>query len=172
MDDSYPAPHAMLSVLYSHIGEYDKGIAEGERFLAAHPSSWSAYNVYAQALTFGCQAEQAIPMFQKAIRLNPNPTANTLVIFGHALRMAGRFEEAISVYKKAIQRVPDFIRAHIGLGATYSLMGREEEARAEAEEILRINPKFSLDLFRKASPYKDPLEIDKVVNAMRKAGLK
>ena len=172
MDDSYPEPHGMLSVLYSHIGEYDKGVAEGERYVAAYPSSWNAYNAYALALTFACQPEQAIPMFQKAIRLNPNPTANTLVIFGHALRMAGRFEEAISVYKKAIQRAPDFIRAHIGLGATYNLMGREQEARAEAQETLRISPRFSLELFKKASPYKDPSEIDKVVNAMRKAGLK
>jgi adenylate cyclase len=153
MDDSYPEPHAMLSALYSHIGEYDKGVAEGERYVAAYPSRWGAYNLYAMALTFACQPEQAIPMFQKAIRLNPNPTANTLVIYGHALRMAGRFEEAISAYKKAIQRAPDFIRAHIGLGTTYSLMGREKEARAEAEEVLRINPKFSLDLFKTASPY-------------------
>ena len=172
MDDSYSEPHALLSVLYSHRGEYDNGVAEGERFVAAYPSRWGAYNVYAQALTFACQSEEAIPIFQKAIRLNPNPTVNTLVIYGHALRMAGRFEEAVSVYKKAIQRTPDFIRAHIGLGATYSLMGREKEARAEAEEVLRINPKFSLDLFKTASPYKDPAEIDKVINAMRKAGLK
>ena len=52
-------------------------------------------------------------------------------------------------------------------------MGREKEARAEAEEILRINPKFSLDYFaKKSAPYKNQSEIDKVVNAMRKAGLK
>jgi len=52
-------------------------------------------------------------------------------------------------------------------------MGREKEARAEVEEILRINPKFSLDYFAKtATPYKDQSEVDKVVNALRKAGLK
>ena len=52
-------------------------------------------------------------------------------------------------------------------------MGREKEARAEAEEVLRINPKFSLDYFVKtAAPYKDQSEIDKIINAMRKAGLK
>jgi adenylate cyclase len=52
-------------------------------------------------------------------------------------------------------------------------MGREKEARAEAEEILRINPKFSLDYWRKtASPYKHPSEIDKIADALRKAGLK
>jgi hypothetical protein len=52
-------------------------------------------------------------------------------------------------------------------------MGRDNEARAEAEEVLRINPKFSLDYFANtSSPLKDQAEIDKVVNAMRKAGLK
>ena len=52
------------------------------------------------------------------------------------------------------------------------MMGREKEARAEAAEVLRINPKFSLDLYAKRLPYKDQSEIDKFANAMRKAGLK
>ena len=69
--------------------------------------------------------------------------------FGHALRDTGRFEEAVSAYKKAIQLAPDNITAHIGLAFTYSLMGREKEARAEAAEVLRINPKFSVDYYAK-----------------------
>ncbi len=52
------------------------------------------------------------------------------------------------------------------------MMGREKEARAEAAEVLRINPKFSLDYFAKTLPYKDQSVTDKVVNALRKAGLK
>ena len=69
--------------------------------------------------------------------------------------------------------MPDYMGAHIGLTTTYSLMGREKEARAEAEEVLRINPKFSLDYYAKTGlVFKDQSEIDKVVNALRKAGLK
>jgi adenylate cyclase len=86
--------------------------------------------------------------------------------------MAGRLEEAVSACKKGIQGAPDFIVAHINLAATYSLMGREKEARAEAEEVLRINPKYSVDSMAKRVPYKDQSEIDKLVNALRKAGLK
>jgi adenylate cyclase len=54
------------------------------------------------------------------------------------------------------------------------MMGREKEARAEAAEVLRINPKFSLDLWTKRGRqiYKDESEVDKLVDAMRKAGLK
>jgi adenylate cyclase len=111
-------------------------------------------------------------MYQKAIRLNPNAIPETFVRFGLALRMTGRLEEAVSANKKALQRAPDYIAAHIGLLTTYSLMGRDKEARAEAEEVLRINPKFSLDYYAKTVPLKDRSQIDKVVNAMRKAGLK
>ena len=173
MDDSIPFAHMVLSGLYDLKREYDKAIAEGERAVALDPSGSSAYTAYAVALLIACRPKEAIPMFQKAIRLNPNASATTFVYLGHALRNAGRFEEAVSAYKKGIQRAPDYIMAHIGLGTTYSLMGRENEARAEAEEVLRINPKFSLDYFAKISAtYKDQSEIDKVVNAMRKAGLK
>jgi hypothetical protein len=31
------------------------------------------------------------------------------------------------------------------LAGIYIMMGREEEARAEAAEVLKINPKFSLE---------------------------
>ena len=58
------------------------------------------------------------------------------------------------------------------LAATYSMMGREKEARAEASEVLRINPKASADLFAKTSLIRDQSEKDKVFNALRKAGLK
>ena len=131
-----------------------------------------SYFTYASTLLFACRPEEAIPMFQKAIRLNPNAATITFVYLGMALADAGRFEEAVSAYKKGIQRAPDYIVAHIGLVTTYSLMGREKEARAEAEEVLRINPKFSLDYFAKTVPLKDQSQIDKGVNAMRKAGLK
>ena len=51
----------------------------------------------------------------------------------------------------------------------YSLSGREEDARTEAAEVLRINPKFSLEKFEKAATGKDK---ETFIGALRKAGLK
>ena len=92
--------------------------------------------------------------------------------FGEALRDTGRFEEAVSAYKKAIQLAPDNITAHIHLTTTYIWMGREKEARGEAVEVLRINPKFSVDSHAKMLSFKDQSVNDRVVAALRKAGLK
>ncbi len=70
------------------------------------------------------------------------------------------------------QLEPNSIFSHVQLAAIYSLMGRDKEARAEAAEVLRTNPKFSLDYLVKRLPYKDQSQIDKLANAWRKAGLK
>lgn len=61
--------------------------------------------------------------------------------------MTGWFEETVSAYKKAIQRAPNYIWCHLMLAANYSKMGREKEARAEAAEVLRINPKVLAGFF-------------------------
>ncbi len=52
------------------------------------------------------------------------------------------------------------------------MMGPEIEAWAEAAEVLRINRKFSLDYFGKTLELKDQSVSDRIVDALRKAGLK
>jgi len=173
MDDSMSIAHSVLSLLYSKKREYDKSIAEGERAVALAPGAWIAYVSYGMSLIYGGRPEEAIPVLQKAIRLNPvgGDTSNFYHL-GNTYRVTGRFEEAVSEYKKALQRAPDNIFAHLGLAATYSQIGREKEARVEAGEVLRLNPKFSLDSWAKRSQYKDQSETDKLINALHKAGLR
>jgi len=172
MDDSLADVHGTLGFLYRLIGEYDKAVAEAERGVALAPGGAFAHELYGMALNAAGRSEEAIPIFQKAIRLDPSGSGTMYMGFGIALRDAGRLEEAVSAYKKAIQRSPDNILAHVSLASTYSLMGREKQARAEAAEVLRINPKYSLDSFAKSVSYKDQSQKDRLINALRKAGLK
>jgi adenylate cyclase len=124
------------------------------------------------SLTFAGRPEEAIPLFQKAIRLNPFGPAWYFFSLGNALGSTGRFEEAVSAYTRALQRSPDSLLSHVFLTATYIMMGREREARAEAAEVLRINPKFSVDYFAKTLSYKDQKVTTNLINALHKAGLK
>jgi adenylate cyclase len=172
MDDSNSDAHVLLCELYIQKREYDKAIAEGERAVALNPGGTSVLNSYANSLNWAGRPEEAIPLFQKAIRLNPFGPSYLYLNLGIAFMKTGRLEEAVSALKKAIQFTPDYIIAHLGLAATYSMMGREKEARAEAEEVIRIDPKFSVDYFSKTIPLKDQSRIDKIANALRKAGLK
>jgi adenylate cyclase len=172
MDDSIAEAHVLLCMLYIIKREYDKAMAEGERAVALNPGGTTVLLNYARSLTVAGRPEEGIPLFQKAIRLNPFGPPHLYREFGHALRNAGRFEEAVSAYKKAIKREPNNFLAHLLLAATYSMMGRGKEAQSEAEEVQRLNPKFSVDYYAKVSPYKDQGETDKITDALRKAGLK
>ena len=84
----------------------------------------------------------------------------------------GNYPEAVTQYKKALRVAPESILAHLGLAATYNLMGRDAEARAEAEEILRINPKFSVGTYAKSVSHKNQAKLDGYIEALRRAGLK
>ena len=172
MDDSTVDAYGILALLYRLIGEYDKAIVEAERGVALAPGGAWAHQFYAMALSAAGRSEEAIPIFQKVIRLDPGGFGTYYVAFGEALRATGRFEEAVSAFKKALQPAPDDIIAHVLLASTYSLMGREKEARAEAAEVLRINPKFSLEKFAPTITYKDQARTDLILDALRKAGLK
>jgi adenylate cyclase len=86
--------------------------------------------------------------------------------------VAGRYEEARAPLRRYLNRYPNFLPAHLTLAAVYSELGQAAEARAEAAEVLRINPKFSLEVHRQRMPIKDPAVLERHLAALRKAGLK
>ena len=124
------------------------------------------------ALSYAGRQEEAIVFFKKAISLNPFPPSPYFRNLGSAYRMAGQYEKAVTEYKKALQQTPDDLFTHLGLITAYVSLGREEEARAEALEIFKIHPGFSLEHFAKTLPYKNESDIDCVISSLRKAGLK
>ena len=173
LDDTNARPHGILSLIYSTKREYDKAVAAGERAVALDPNGADVHAWYGVSLYLGGRPlGEALAMLQKAIRLNPFGPAWYFWNLGNVLRDTGRLEEAVLAFKKAIQRAPDSFMAHINLTATYSMMGREKEARAEAAEVLRINPKFSLERARKSLPDPNGASTDRYIENLRKAGLK
>ena len=72
---------------------------------------------------------------------------------------------------KALSGNPDILGGYITLATSYTFLNRTEDARNAVEEILRINPGFSLEYYIKTSPYKNQEKLDENINALRKAGL-
>ena len=172
MDESDGKNHAFLARLYAMAREYDKGFSEVERALALDPNSPETSYQAGFFLAFAGKPEEAISLFQKAIRLNPFPPAPYYQVLSGAYRVAGRHEEAIAAAKQAVQRGPESIFSHIALAAACSTAGRDLEAQAAAAEVLKINPNFSLEQFAKTLPYRDRVQDDRFIDALRKAGLK
>jgi len=170
LDNSFAMGYAGVGYTLVMMRQYDEGVVQAERGLELEPNSADVVFAYAMILLYA--GRNSIPFFERAIRLNPKPPNLYLRIYAEALREAGRYEEAIAQVKKAIEREPGDIFSYIFLTAAYSMAGREKEARAAAAEVLKINPKFSLERFAKIHPYKDPTTKDRFIDSLRKAGLK
>jgi adenylate cyclase len=171
LDDSNAAAHGTLGQIYVMKRQYDKAIAECERAVSLDPNS--AENIFRLGfvLNYAARAEEAIPYLQNAIRLNPLPPASYFVILAASYRESGQYEKAIETSKKALQREPNSQFPYINMAVSYIRLGQEKEARAAAAEILRINPKFSLERFAKMLPFPQPVA-DRFIEALRKTGLK
>jgi tetratricopeptide (TPR) repeat protein len=122
-------------------------------------------------LNFAGRRKEAIAMQEKAIRLNPFPPNWYVFTLGDTYCLTRQYAEAIAAYEAVLRRDPDDMRALIGLAAAYGASGREEEARAQAARILRIEPKFSLE-YIKTLPFKDRADAELFAGALRAAGLK
>ena len=105
------------------------------------------------------------------MRLEPFPAEINIGVYVQSLQDAGRYDEVISILEKAITHVPNSEYAHLQLTQCYWLAGHKEKARAEAVEVLRIDPKFSIEKWLSLNPAKDRAKLKTFADAMREAGL-
>jgi adenylate cyclase len=171
LDDSLATAYSQLGLLYTMTRQHDKGVAEAERGVELDPNSAVAHDLLGMTLNFAGRPEEAIPVFKKAIRLEPFAPSKYYYHLGDAYLFTGQCDEAISACEEAVRRGSNTPSAYRSATVAYSICGREEEARAAAAEVLRINPKFSLGSYAKTLPYKNQDDIDLIIGALRKAGL-
>jgi TolB-like protein len=173
LDDTAAVPHAWLGWTFSMRGQHDKAVALGEKAVALNPNSADSRMMFGKILTFAGRYEESIPELKTAIRLNPIPHSMYLWSLGISYALTGHLDEAITWGEKAVRRDPNSIWTHLWMAVFYSRAGRDKEARNEAAEVLRINPKFSLEKFVKSVTYKNQEDVERIISApLRKAGLK
>jgi adenylate cyclase len=172
LNDSMGSPHALLAFINVFFkGQYDNAIAEGEKAIELDPNAAENLTLHSYILTFNNKCERALILAEKAIRLNPYPSAHYFEALGGALNCLKRFEEAVAAYKKCISIEPNRMWSHADLATIYIQLGREEDARAAASEVLRINPQASLEFFAKVAPFANQDELKFYLDLLRKAGI-
>jgi adenylate cyclase len=58
------------------------------------------------------------------------------------------------------------------LAICYAHLDRQQEAEAEVAKLLQLWPTYSLEMDRQTVPYKNPADLERYLDGLRKAGLK
>ena len=172
IDENHAAGSDLLSYIYRQKKQYEKAIAEAEKLIDLKPNDASVYTALSRVLYPLGRGEEAVALMKKAIRLDPIPPWYYFYWLGMGYLVMEQYDEAIVAYNEALDRSSGNWLARVPLTASYIFIDREDEARAEAAEILRLNPKFSLDYLEKRLSFKDQAFTERYVDALRKAGLK
>jgi tetratricopeptide (TPR) repeat protein len=172
LNDSLHWNHIVLGYIYLNQQQYEQALAEMERGVTLAPTEAGTYAALAEVLSRVGRSEEALEAAAQALRLKPESRDGHLADVGSAYAVAGRYEEARTALQRYLSRYPNFLPGHLTLAVVYSELGKEAEARAEAAEVLRLNPHFSLEIHRQRMPIKDPAVLERHLTALRRAGLK
>jgi adenylate cyclase len=167
--------HTAMGALRRAQDRQPEARVEFQTAVSLDPNNASALASLGQNLMFVGQPEPCIPYVEKALRLNSRETL-TNVLLGKCLLLAGHDpEEALSYFRKAQASNPGIWYTHLKLAGTLGLLGRLDEARAEATEMVRLKPDMnSVARIRGWVLYKNPqftvLHDRTIIQGLRNAG--
>ena len=168
LDADLPQARAQLGDVLFFKHRHDATFAEFERAFELNPNFID--HRFAKALGWAGEHTRAIEFLEANIHLDP------LQPFLHAYHMGlaymlKRYEDAVRWCRECASRLPDLQCPHVALASAYAQSGQLEEARAEAAEVLRINPGFTIERYKPLAVYKNPEDAEHRLDGMRKAGL-
>jgi len=93
------------------------------------------------------RAAEALPYFERSIKLDPRDHQGPHNDCGLALAKLGRLPEAVEQYETALRISPNFAQAHNNLGLALLELDRPYEALKHLETALRLQPVLPTVLF-------------------------
>jgi adenylate cyclase len=170
LDPNLPEAHAILGAVLTWKRQHEASLIEIERTIALNPNylNWR----FGLALVLSGQSRRAVDVLKVQMRLDPFYPPAASAMLGSAHYMLKEYEQALSVLRDCVLRAPDLRAGHVGLAVTYAQMGQMGETRAEAAEILRVQPNFTISgTARQLAAFKHPEDDKHYFEGLRNAGL-
>ncbi len=173
-DDGNWLAHAILGIaLLFGLNETEAAVKELEMSVALNPSASEARHGLGCGLGFAGSPAEALPHLEMVFKLDPQYRNSAAALGDQGLSnfLLGNYDESIRYLTEAATTQPDYVRSRQRLVASLEAAGRSDEARAELEELKKIQPTLSLDYINTTYPFKSDADRERFVNALRNAGL-
>ena len=170
LDPNLPIGHAVLGHVLSFEGQHEQAIAEAEKAIALNPNftDWQ----FGMTLVRAGEPKRAVQILETHMRCDPFYVASVPLALGIARYHLKEYSEALRLLREFTSRSPNVSQGHIVMAACLARLGRLDEAREEAAEVLRIDRNYTIDgTQRRMSPFKRPEDARHLFDALRKAGL-
>jgi adenylate cyclase len=153
-----------------------QGIAECERALALNPNLAAAHAQIGLAKVFDGHPEETERYELEALHASPRDTeANVWVAYIAVAKLyLGAYEEALDLFRRSNELNPNYSTGRFIMAAALVELGRLDEARAEVQTGLALNPGFTIRRYRAGAQSDNPVYLkrrERFIEDMRKAGV-
>jgi tetratricopeptide (TPR) repeat protein len=168
-----PQAHQAASKMLIDRHLHEEAILEAEIAIALDPNDADSYIAMAYALIYTGKPQEALNFVQKAIRLDPHYPAYYLFILGLAHFVMEQFEEAVTLFDRALKLNPENYVPLLPLAAAQAQLDQKEEAAATIAKLHAVLPILTLSFVKQSpiSSYKNPADKDRLLMGLRKAGM-
>jgi adenylate cyclase len=171
----YTENNGIGHAVYGHLQLLDRKFSEAlatcSKGAELRSSCPLAHALLGLVLNFCGDAEAAVKSVKEALQLEKIYPAWLIDILAAAYRDCGDVELSILAAKESIQLNPQNNDARLILCSDYILAADQDQARRVADQVIASDPTFSLSTFAKRQPYKNPAMLDRLITALREAGL-
>lgn len=164
---------AHIVLAFDHLlnRRHDEALANCYKAVELRPNCPMANSSLANILHFCGRPKEAIVKIHEAIRIAPVYPPWYMTVLAAAYRDSGELERSMSAARRAIQLSPGDRDARLILCSDHGLAGRRQEAQTLAQEVVAIDPDFSVARYADSQPYKDTATLERLVDSLREAGL-
>jgi tetratricopeptide (TPR) repeat protein len=162
--------HRLMGRVHLSRRQYDAALVELERAIALNANDARSYADQGVALVWSSRPDGAILALETALRFDPKMAPEALWHLGLAYYLKGRYEDAKVTLERSVAKNPDFVLSRIALAATYGQMRKTQDAQRQAATIRKLDPYFDAGTFGKL--FRDPEDAARVVDGLRRAGMK
>jgi adenylate cyclase len=171
MNEDVDLLHMLLGWISLFNGKHDDAVLEGKRAIQINPNGAEAHVHLGIIQNFSGNYDESVRLIEKAFRLNPSPSPYYYNMLGIAYRSTQRYEEAIAACEQMVKLNPTSHIPYINLAVCHGLLNQSELARLAVNNLLQLDPDYSVGQFALTMPYKDKEELARYTDALRKAGL-
>jgi TolB-like protein/class 3 adenylate cyclase/tetratricopeptide (TPR) repeat protein len=150
---------------------HEEAVTAGEKAVALIPSGAAAYHMAGMYHGYAGDFQKAALYEEQAQRLSPIELNVSMVDEARARFHLGDFIAARDTALRVLTEKPRWLTAQTTLIAALWSLGREDDARSVAKELLTGHPGFSLSRWARGLPYRRQEDLDTLLNPLRMAGL-
>ena len=173
LDSDDPWSHCAAGYTYTFTRSFGPAVEELTEALQRNPNFAFARMILGVSYGYAGLAEEGLRQLEIANRLSPRDytQAASLSIEGLCHFIAGRYAEAITCERRAVQLRPHFGTAWRTLTAAAGLAGELDLARTALQECRRLHPNVSLAWVEQYHPIVRSEDRDRYIEGLRRAGL-